>query len=479
MALQVFASQEEALAYLARRKAERDAFKARLAVLKTSAPLKQTKPDRGASKLVQAMSNEALAFAAQNPDHSPAGRDLARAVLMTRLGQEQADALIGRIIDDTPPPSFLSPANVARDDGVFWGAGLWIRRGLAWAAALSALVFISGLFFAEYTADLALARAQAAGVVSAAQVAEANRVPEVGETPPPGKEVAPDTLQKKTTLARSAELAPFAPEYRALDQASTEALGWSWFLFPVATLAVCLRGKPARVLLLRRFNDRSIGASVSRFSRRWLTPYGHVYSLADKVMKRNWLGVLFSWFSFNPFILLWRLINIPIAFVRRLGNRAVAGPILVKTGADFRNFAGRLIDRWGLNLEMQRTQRRAILVRTSDDWWKQVVLMLMHAADVIVVDVTEVAAGTRWELDTLKAEGVADRVVFVARQDRIAEAQADLTAHGFADQVDALIVYTKSGAVIDAKAFRTLMCETIRRKLQAAAPSVEAGSQGA
>jgi hypothetical protein len=200
-------------------------------------------------------------------------------------------------------------------------------------------------------------------------------------------------------------------------------------------------------------------------SRRSLKRYGHVFTLADKHFRRSVIAPFFSWFSFNPFLLVWRVINIPIAIVTRMTDRSRAGPILVKNARDFRNLARRLVDRYGLNLEMERTQRKAIAVRTSDLWWQHVVLMLMHAADVIVVDVTEVASGTRWELETMLTERVSERVLFIAREDQAEAARTSLREHGFPGRADHIVLYKKSGALLDDRAFRAEMLACMRRRL--------------
>jgi hypothetical protein len=465
LGIKTFANEREAFDYIAAQKARRQAFKDRIAALQTVPVLKR--PDvKEVAKLTD-LSDAALAFAAQNPDHSDAGRDAARAALEARLGRDKAATLVDHVIDQAPPESYLTPADIAKNDGVFWGLGRWLRRVMGWAATLSAIVYVGGVFLLPGVLEHELKAAVAAGLVSQAEYVEAVRAPGLEEKPPPGETSAPTTSAKLQKLAARPGVSAYTPAFSAIDYASAEAAGYAIALFPLWSILIGWRQKPARILLLRRFNDKSIGESVTKFSRRWLTPYGHVYSLADKVMKRNWLGVLFSWFSFNPLLLFWRLANIPFAFFRRLTNRAVAGPIMIWSGTDYRNFAARLIDRWGLNLEMQRTQRRAILVRTSDAWWRQVVLMLMHGADAIVVDVTDVASGTVWELQTMLAERVSERVVFVAREDKIEDARADLRAHGFADRAADIFAYRQNGALLESKGFRAGMRAAIAARLAA------------
>jgi hypothetical protein len=451
------------------------AFRARLKSMILLGGLKAVQPGKAAMERLSAASMETLAFSAQNPELSEAGRAAAFAALADKIGPEQAHREVESFIDTLHPPGFVRADDVATNDAVFFGFGRWLLQTFGALALASAIVLTVGVFWANIERQRGLDEALKLGIITQAELDEANRTAPLA---PEGQPQPPTTTDKLNALALRPQVRALIPLFPYIDAAWTQALNWSVFLFPAYSVLLALRQKPARVLLLRRFNDRKIGASVSKFSKRWLTPYGHVYSLADKVMKRNWLGVMFSWFSFNPFLLLWRLLNVPIALLRRLFNRAVAGPIMIWTTRDFRNFAKRMTDLWGPNLEMHRTQRRAILVRTSDDWWKQVVLMLMHGADVIVVDVTEVAAGTAWELETMLAENVAERIVFVARDDKLEEAAASLRGHGFADRADNIIGYRKNGGLKNAKAFREAMRGAMHRRLtQAPAPNLWDGAK--
>jgi hypothetical protein len=163
--------------------------------------------------------------------------------------------------------------------------------------------------------------------------------------------------------------------------------------------------------------------------------------------------------------LLVRVFTVPIGFVHRFFDRSRNGPILIWSATDFKNFAKRFEDRWGLNLEVARTQRKAVMVRTSDSWWQHVVELIMHAVDVIVIDLTQVAAGTVWELRKVPAEDVGERVVFTCREDRLEAAREELANHGYGAWVDQIQIYDRNGKFRDHARFRSAMRHAMQRRL--------------
>lgn len=441
-----------------------EGFRERLEAVRTLGPLRREAPPNGIERRLAGMSEDALAFAAQNPEHSEAGRAAARAALVEKIGAEAADQRIAGFIDALPPNGWITPAHLADGDSPFFGSAALLRRVLGWAANIALIVLVITMFASPVAEDDAFARAVAAGIMTQAEVDEAARQPNEGERAADPNGATTGVNPKKDALrARYPQAAPLFERHRQLGEAGGTAMLWALILFPAYTIALGLRQRPARLLLLRRFNDKTVDNAIAKLSRTSLKPYGHVLTLADRYFKRSWLALAFSWFSFNPFLLMWRLINIPIGIVIRIFDRSRAGPIMIWSARDFRNFVKRLTDRYGLNLEVARTRRNAVMVRTSDVWWQNVVLLLMHASDVIVVDVTEVASGTAWELETMLHERVEERIVFIARIDEEADARASLAAHGFPNAQ--LFTYSRAGRPTDQRAFRAEVSAAMQRKL--------------
>lgn len=162
-----------------------------------------------APEAIQRLSDRALRAAAQNPDHSAAARAGA------------AEALAARSIAISPwrlaVPGFLTRADLAKGEGLFFG---WGRRVRMWSGALGGLGAALALAGAAWLA----AREESVGVG-------------VGDL-----------------VFAAAALAPLA----------------LWFI------AVAFRAKPARVAVLAPGPSPLTRAPLARFIRRELGPFGHV-----------------------------------------------------------------------------------------------------------------------------------------------------------------------------------------------------------
>lgn len=346
---------------------------------------------------------EALAAAAENPDHSEAGRAAAAAALAAQGGARWRLAV----------PGFISAADLGRGDRLFFS---WGRRLRVWSGAtvFLALIGVLALAFLEQISPGA-----AAFGLSAEQAG-----PLVGEA--------------------------------VLFAAAV------WFV------AVAFRRHPARVLVLRKFNTRALAAPLSRMIGSELRPYGHVIGLSDKFIRHDtfgWLSTAALSLS-NPLAAVWFVVGMPVRLVWRLFDRSRMGPATVLDARDYRNLAGRLRDRIGLNLQVAFASQDAFLVRTSDAWWRLVARVLIASADVIVVDLSRVTEGTAWELDVIREESAAARCVFVALWGKAEEAQAALQRWGFANTC---FYYAPDGEIQRRSQFRAATLDAIRASCGATA----------
>jgi hypothetical protein len=241
----------------------------------------------------------------------------------------------------------------------------------------------------------------------------------------------------------------------------------------VLFLASWLRSRPVRMVLLRKFNERRLGRRYKRLIDAELQPFGHVIALADKHVRRStfeWLaGMVGRAFGSIPAAVI-AIISIPLMMILRATDRTRWGPAFVAAPRDFRLLSARLEDRLELNIETSFVAK-AYLIRTSDDWWRLVVRMLMASADVIVLDLSEVTQGTAWEIETIGRFGLWDRVVRVAAHDRADEAAA--AAAGAPEAP--LFLYDAFGGMVDRAAFRAEFFAALDRSVRAraaAAPAV-------
>lgn len=389
--------------------AEASDWRRRLAKMRTIPGLRSIKPDHGALAPLDA---EGLTAAAENPDHSEAGRAAAASALRERgFGVERWRLAV---------PGFIKSADLARGEALFFGWGRAIR---AWSgrSIFAALVGILGLAVIE---NLTLDN------YSHGQF-------------PPGE---------LPTLFR----------LLSGSQSAAYALGYVVLLASVIWLvSSALRRRPARIVLLRKFNERAFSAPLERAIAHELRPYGHVVTLSDKHIRDDawgWLSTALLSLS-NPLAAIWFVIGAPVRLVWRLFDRSRMGPATALDARDYRNLARRLRDHFGLNLQVAFAPKEALPVRTSDAWWRMVVRLLMDSSDAIVVDLSQVSVGTAWELDTIREDNVALRCVFVALWGRVEEAQAALQRWGFANPCH---YYAPDGEMQRRSQFRAALFDAMR-----------------
>ena len=94
--------------------------------------------------------------------------------------------------------------------------------------------------------------------------------------------------------------------------------------------------------------------------------------------------------------------------------------------------------------------------------------MLMHSADVIVVDLSEVTSGTQWELERIDRLKEWRRAVFTAHEDKEARARNVLAEYDWGGPH--VHLYDKLGDMHDQKAFRRAMLEALERHVNKPAP---------
>jgi hypothetical protein len=341
------------------------------------------------------------------------------------------------------PPFAIAPGFIGEKD-----AERVAPKGLRGASRvlriLGALIFWPALLFtfyvgldAENAREDALARAHAAGVLSDAEYGERNTP--IHSPLEPGDHSGDKYYSFGHQFLDRAEVLPYATSYRLNSDlvADGELLlfgaGFVWVMGGV------FRAKPARILLLRKFNNIDVDARLRRFVGRNLAPLGYVFVLADKHYKRRL-------FTFANLFLYWlptfwgpKLVLIPWDFVRgRFSSASGGGAIRVFNAKGFRRFAQGVAERLSCNAQVISNSRRSIMVRTGDDWWRPAVVLLMQSADMIVVDLSDLTSGTEWELDQLQALNLLDRTVFIVRKD---------TPQGLGGALDRFDLWRRHGAL--------------------------------
>jgi hypothetical protein len=227
------------------------------------------------------------------------------------------------------------------------------------------------------------------------------------------------------------------------------------FLCWVPTFKALLWTWPARILLLRPFGTATVSKGLKRFVRRNVAFTGHVFTLADQHMKESgWRHVLESipksWEEVVVFVAcLVRLMDTP----RR--------KLFIKRAYHFRVLRRRLARRYLLNTMWATSFDGIRKIRTSDRWWQRCIDLLTVNVEVILVDLSVVKSGTRWELRKISKERLERKAIFVVQQDRLEAARGILAEHWPADHLPEIFAYDGSGIPLAKGAFEQRMAETL------------------
>ena len=365
-----------------------------------------------------------LAAVASNPDHHKQARNKAKEILKKR--GVQRDVAIPVI------PTFIHPGDRDALRPQLLGVGNKVRRltGILSFVLFGGMLLCAGI--AVEAEEDALHQAHEQGLISTTEFRNANRrltKAEIKTADPEFLETFPSETRLKNLLMPQLDRTDAGQRRIAAEKTAFWLIGaWTlsvltWFGWSI------LRRHPARLLVLRRFNNKELSKATEMLIQRRLRRFGHVITLSDKFIRRSrWeelKHLLPPDLMLIPVMLLW----FPVRMILRLFNRSKHGAAYVGNSRDYRHLALRLRHRIGLNLQMTMTSAEAILIRSNDIWWKPIVKMAMMSADAIVADLSDVADGTAWELDQIDNLGLHDKVVFVALEERLSEARAALNRY--------------------------------------------------
>lgn len=383
---------------------------------------------------LEKLSNLELAASARNSEHTLMGCETALAVLNERGGKmSDADIIV---------PGFIKSADPAKLKKVFFGISRIIRVLAGW---LSFLFFLSAFFAIGYSTELetgALVEAKDAGIISAEDFFNSDRelTDEEFEAAYATGAMRIDAFKSQNSL-RDFLLVKAEVTLTGQRMKFYERVGYVfislflvslllWFLFAV------FRSQPARILLLRKFNDKKVSKPLSRVISSQIAPFGHTITLSDKFFKKSawsWLwDMIPRHWALIPVTPVWMVIRL---FFRQF-NRAKWGPVWVGSVRNYRHLAKRLRNRIPLNFIVScSSSKEAFMVRTHDDWWQEVIKLIMNSSDVIIVDLSQVTAGTEWELERLNATQMWRRSVFISHEKTKDQAQKSIASYAWASKV--------------------------------------------
>jgi hypothetical protein len=192
-----------------------------------------------------------------------------------------------------------------------------------------------------------------------------------------------------------------------------------FFLGLCSFIVFALCWKPGRFLVLRPFGPARMSRPLRRFMDKNIRFLGHSITLSDRGFRPSWLLILISLIPLDGINwLVWFLGFTAIKNSRRIAK--------VKTERRFVKFKGKLEQRVVNNFGWIATAGGTFNVRCKDEWWHDTVTVLMASANVILIDATDMRAGTLWELHRLREYGFDDKCLFVCQEGTEATAAAHL-----------------------------------------------------
>jgi hypothetical protein len=243
------------------------------------------------------------------------------------------------------------------------------------------------------------------------------------------------------------------PFWFALTAAAVIVAGLAWGVL------TAMRAKPARLMLLRRFEARGETNALTRAVAKELAPLGHVVGFTERPARELWRGPDWATLRFpNPLSAIVQALAAPVALARRVIRRDLAGLGAVQGAGGYRRMALRLGDRAQLNILSAAAGKEIMLVRANAAWRDKTIDLIWNSADAIIVDLSQLGEGAAWEF-ALIDPAMAARCVFVAVVDKADVARETLAGMGLAHQCHA---FDSKGAMRDREAFRAALIEAMR-----------------
>jgi hypothetical protein len=175
-----------------------------------------------------------------------------------------------------------------------------------------------------------------------------------------------------------------------------------WILTPV--VAYYTRSHYPRILLLRPFGQRRLSIGLRRVIVRQFGIFGNVFTLSDHNYRPN------------------RIINVIQGLVNF--SAIVLGPVFrsstrgarVKNERTFLKFARFLHRRFLPNYQSFMVGEQACNIKTTNQWWKLCIDLMMNSSELIIMDVSHVGTGSAWEIGSLDRRGFLRGCIFMAQE---------------------------------------------------------------
>ncbi len=221
--------------------------------------------------------------------------------------------------------------------------------------------------------------------------------------------------------------------------------------------SIISRGKRARILLLRPFGKATMSTALERVARRYVGPFGSVFTLSDR--------------NFRP--------SLTLDLLKLFGQmRHFVAPLLrpslrvasVWNDASYRGLASTLANNAILDFKSVYSGGQAFNVASANNWWKNCIDLLLHSTDIIVMDISRVQDGSAWEIVRLFRRDALDRTIFIAHVDHTEHAQQALEKHLPAGASPPILLYGQTGQFMQAEQFEQAIEEALSKALSRTEP---------
>jgi hypothetical protein len=224
---------------------------------------------------------------------------------------------------------------------------------------------------------------------------------------------------------------------------------------------------PLRILLFRPFTFPESRKRIRCFTKHYLRYLGHTYTISDTEVKPK-RAFLESLQFLLPFLLaldlfpgLSEIISSATDPVKVLYNTGVVFLILtlltgwlfplflpffnVHSDEDISRLKDFISRRRARNIAWVLSWDKLFKISCTPETWKHTVQHLINSAQLIVVDLSNIGEGLKWELDELRFYGATDKVVFVAHSDSFDSALSFLKSYELSELSGGLFVYGNDG----------------------------------
>ena len=208
---------------------------------------------------------------------------------------------------------------------------------------------------------------------------------------------------------------------------------------------------PARILLLRPFGMSETSSSLKKVARKNLSYSGHVFSLEDQFVRH----------SQNPSIMnVFVRIFLPLAFIAS-GSFSLGGIIritkadhlMVRNDGEYQTLIADIDNRYTSNAFWRLSFSRIRSIKAADEWWQRCINYLTIWCNMIVVDLTVVKSGTRWELQKIREDRLGYKSIFIVHEKAYDNGRQHLTQYWPPHESPYVFRYDSRGRLLEEKQF--------------------------